>query len=153
MVFHKLKDNIKSIRFVHSMTIVELRADDRQVYERRSLPGRVANHLTLQPNKHLSGTLRSKGERVWLNQLLASIISQIIFQQNYTAYALELYMFFINQGRLFCCMPRYRIPVSKLAIIHKLAYPIPCDSYYVGNNVTYLSQHCIPLNELVLASP
>ncbi|EGD92123.1 hypothetical protein H112_00410 [Trichophyton rubrum D6] len=49
VVFHKLKDmmNIRSISFVHSIIIVELRADDGRVYERRSLPGRVANHLTL----------------------------------------------------------------------------------------------------------
>ncbi|EFE42603.1 hypothetical protein TRV_02648 [Trichophyton verrucosum HKI 0517] len=49
VVFHKLKDmmNIKSIGFVHSIIIVELGADDGRVYERRSLPGRVANHLIL----------------------------------------------------------------------------------------------------------
>ncbi|EFR03719.1 hypothetical protein MGYG_06716 [Nannizzia gypsea CBS 118893] len=49
VVFRKLSDimNIRAINFVHSMIIIELRADDGREYERRSLPGRVANHLTL----------------------------------------------------------------------------------------------------------
>lgn len=38
---------IRSVNFVDSLIIVELRADDGREYKRRSLPARVAGHVTL----------------------------------------------------------------------------------------------------------
>lgn len=45
--------SIRSVNFVHSLIIVELRADDGREYERRSLPGRVAmSHYTIIVQYH-----------------------------------------------------------------------------------------------------